>query len=109
MAKQRMVAGYVLQQDGVLTPNEPIKCVVNVPVTGTILDVNVDAQGNFVLFAEVWSHPEGTKINFEKHEYLIATTNKILPPGNWKWYKTIPVGPAIFHVYNRDSGPRIVQ
>lgn len=107
MAKQRMVAGYVLQQEGVLTPGEPVKCKVDVPVTGTILNMQLDAQGQFVLFVEVWSHPEGTKVNFESHEFLIAATNKVLPPGNWKFYQTIPAGPVIFHIFAKEK-PEIV-
>jgi len=108
MAKKRMVAGYKLQEDGIMTPGEPIKCTVNLPVKCTILDIEIDVQGNFVLFAEIWSHPEGTKINFTEHAYLIASTNKVLPPGNWEYYKTLVAGPAIFHLYGKDAGPRIV-
>jgi len=107
MSKQRMIAGYALQQNGILTPGEPIKCTVKIPVNATILDINVDGSGNFVLFAEVWSHPEGTKVNFQDLEYLIANTNKVIPPGSWYWYKTIGVGVAIFHVFQKKA-PRIV-
>ncbi len=103
MAKQRMIAGYTLQQEGVVVPGAPIKCTVNVPVTGEIRSIDIDAQGNFVLFVEVWSHPEGTKINFEKREYLICGTNQAISAGNWVYYKTLGAGLALFHIFHKKS------
>jgi hypothetical protein len=101
MAKQRMMAGYTLQQNGILAPGEPIKCHVSIPQDAITRHIGIDAQGNFVLFAEVWSHPEGTKVNFREEEYLIAITNKPLAPGSWEYHSTIMAGPAVFHVFSK--------
>jgi len=103
MARQRMIAGYTLQQSGILAPGEPIKCHVSVPQDAVIRHIGIDAQGNFVLFAEVWSYPEGTKINFREEEFLIAVTNKVLAPGSWEYHSTIMAGPAVFHVFDKGS------
>ena len=99
MSKQRMVAGYNLQQDGVLAPGEPIKVKTSIPDNATPLCMRIDPQGNFVLFCEVWSHPEGTKVNFKEIEYCLVPPNGIVPPGSWNWYETLSAGVQIFHVY----------
>ncbi len=108
MAKERMVAGYVLKQEGVIAPGEPIKCSVKVPVTATILTIEIDGGGNFVLFAEAWSHPEGTAIAFKEHSFLICGANRKLPPGNWQYFKTCVAGMGIYHL-SKKKKPRIVK
>lgn len=107
MAKQRIIAGYNLNQDGILTPGEPIKTKVSIPHDAIVRDITVDPVGNFVLFAEVWSHPEGTEVKFREVEYLVAAGAQVIV-GSWKYYKTVPAGVTIFHVFERDK-PSIVS
>jgi hypothetical protein len=103
MAKERMMAGFTLKQTGVITPNEPIVCAAQVPQNAVERHFGIDAKGNFVLFCEVWSHPEGTKVNHREVEYLIAMTGKVLPAGSWKYHSTVMAGPAIFHVFTKSK------
>lgn len=104
--KKRMVAGYNLSQDGVIAPGEPIKGHVDLPNNSKMLCMRIDPRGNFVLFAEVWSHPEGTKINFEQHDFTLLPPGREVPPGSWEWFDTLSAGPAIFHIYRR-ADPKI--
>jgi len=108
MAKQRMIAGFALQQDGIITPNEPIKCKVSIPNTATIRTIQLDAKGNFVLFAECWSHPEGTVVNFREVEYVIVAPNKVIPAGSWEYFDTLVAGAAFFCIYTKGT-PKIVS
>lgn len=102
--KQRMVAGYKLQQEGVLAPGEPIRTTVSLPVNATPLCMRIDPRGDFVLFCEVWSHPEGTVINFEEHQYCMIAPQAIVPAGGWVWFETLTAGQQIFHVYRNPHG-----
>lgn len=101
MAKQRMVAGYKFEREGVIAPGEPVKGKVTVPDNATILCIRIDPRGDFVLFCEVWSHPEGTQVNFREETWTIVPSNVVLPAGSWEWFETLPVGPAIMHVYRK--------
>ncbi len=103
MAKQRMIAGFALQQVGVITPNEPITCTATIPQNAIERHLDIDAKGNFVLFCEVWSHPEGTKVNHREVAYVIAMTGKVLPPGAWDYHSTVMAGPAVFHVFSKSK------
>ena len=107
MSKQRMIAGFILQQTGLITKDEPIKGNVKIPQNATVHDVIVDINGNFVVIAEIWSHPEGTTVTMCEVEYLLAITGKPLPPGSWDYYKTIMAGPAVFHGFSKGK-PRII-
>lgn len=99
--KQRMVAGYKLKQEGVLAPSEPIKVNVSLPINAKPLCMRIDPRGDFVLFCEVWSHPEGTQINFEEKNFCIIPPQGVVPPGSWEWFETLSAGQQIFHVYRR--------
>lgn len=99
MSKQRMVTGYNLKMDGIIAPGEPIKCTVNLPATAEKVCMRIDPSGNFVIFAMVWSHPEGTKVNFDEHDILIMPSNKPMPAGRWDYFETLSAGPAIFHIF----------
>jgi hypothetical protein len=103
MAKQRIIAGYALKQEGVIAPGESIRCYAEIPADAPVRDIQIDMNGNFVLFAEVWSHPEGTKVNFRKVEYYIMMTGKVWPSGSWQYAKTLVSGPAVFHVLTKDK------
>jgi hypothetical protein len=95
-----MIAGYNLQQEeGILTPNEPIRCHVEIPNDATPICMRIDPQGNFVLFCDIWSHPEGTVVNFKKIEWMVAASGKVLLPGKWEWFETLAAGVAIFHIF----------
>lgn len=108
MAKQRMIAGYALQQSGIIAPGEPIMCHVKIPHNAEPRKIQVDPNGNFVLFAEVWSHPEGTEVKFCEVEYAICQPNKVFPAGSWDYYDIVQAGPAVFIVLTRGK-PKILQ
>lgn len=97
--KERMIAGFNLKQTGIIANGQPIKCVATIPEKADIKDVAIDANGSFVLFAEIWSHPEGTEVRHKDVEVLICATKQVVPPGNWEHYKTLVAGLAIFHVF----------
>ncbi len=103
MSKQRMMAGFALQQQGIIAPNEPIKCTVKIPHDAQVRCMQIDAKGNFVLFCEVWSHPEGTKVSFRELEYAIVAPNKVVPAGSWEYFDTLAAGPAFFCVFAKGS------
>jgi len=105
--KQRMVAAYNLQQKGILAKGQPIRIGVDIPQKGEPLCLRIDPAGNFVLFVEVWSHPEGTKVNFQEVEFLVVPTGIVISPGSWLWYETLSAGQQIFHVYKKNQ--RILQ
>jgi hypothetical protein len=97
--KKRMVAAYNLQQSGVLAPGEPIKVSVKIPENATPLCMRISPAGDFVLFCEVWSHPEGTKVRFRDIEFAVVAPGGTIPAGSWNWYETLSAGVQIFHVY----------
>ena len=107
MAKQRMIAGFALQKDGIITPDEPIKCKVSVPHDAQVRTIQIDAKGNFVLFAEVWSHPEGTKVTFREMEFAIVAPNKVIPAGSWEYYQTLVAGAAFFCIFTKGQ-PKLI-
>ena len=108
--KQRMVAGYNLQQEGVIAKGEPIRVGVKIPEAATPLCMRIDPQGNFILFCEVWSHPEGTKVNFRDVSFAMVPPGGMIPAGSWNWYETLSAGIAIFHVYQKGKfEARIIQ
>lgn len=97
--KQRMVAGYNLKNSGIVAPNEPIKTAVEIPSNSLIRGIEIDPSGNFVLFAEVWSHPEGTEVAFETHEFVVVQPKQPLPPGSWNYFCSCVAMPLIFFVF----------
>jgi len=108
MSKQRMIAGFALQQSGIVTPNEPIKCTVKIPHNAVVRTINIDAKGNFVLFCEVWSHPEGTKVSFRDEEYCIVQPGKPIPAGSWEFFDVLSAGPAFFCVFTKGA-PKLIS
>ena len=108
MAKQRMVVGFALQQEGIIAPNEPIKCRVKIPHDAIVRRMQIDIKGNFVLFCEVWSHPEGTKVNFREVEYAIVQPSKVVPAGCWDFFDVLAAGPAFFCIFSKGA-PKLIR
>jgi hypothetical protein len=109
MSKKRIMAGYNLQTTGIVAPGEPIKATANIPENCTPLDMHIDPNGNFVLFCEVWSHPEGTKVNFRTQEYAIVPPMTEIPHGSWVFWTMAVTGPMAFAIYTRPDKPRILS
>jgi hypothetical protein len=107
MSKKRMIAGYNLQNSGVIAPGEPMRASVSLPKGAELLSIQIDPGGNFVAFADVWSHPEGTTVSFVEREFLIVPPMKELPPGNWALRFEVIAMPLIFFVFEK-KGPSIV-
>ncbi len=99
--KQRAMAGYKLQISGVFAPGEPIKCNVNLPHDAEMSCIRIDPMGDFVIFAQVWSHPVGTKVNFTEHKFLLVPSNQPLPFGTWDYVDTLSAGQSILHVFHK--------
>lgn len=102
MQKTRRMFGFTFQTIGIAIPGEPIRVDVNLPTDATYHDICVDGHGNFVLFAECWSHPEGTKVNHEKHEYLIVGGQQDIPAG-WKYVRSIMTIKQAFHFFKKGT------
>ena len=100
--KTRRVFGFTFQTEGILAPGEPIKAKVTLPTGATYRDICVDGKGNFVLFAECWSHPEGTKVNHEEHIYLIVGQGHDIPAG-WEYVRTIMTMAKVFHFFRKGT------
>ena len=101
MAKQRMMAGYKLERQGVIAPGEPVKASTSVPDNAEVKCIRIDPRGDFVIFCEVWSHPEGTTVNFREETFAIVPDKVPVPAGSWDWFETLPVGPAIMHIFRK--------
>ncbi|WP_455363575.1 hypothetical protein [[Eubacterium] cellulosolvens] len=109
MSKKRIMAGYNLQTTGIVAPGEPIKAIATIPDNAQVLDMHVDPNGNFVLFCEVWSHPEGTKVNFKEMEYAIVPPMTEVPHGSWEYWTMVVAGPLAFGIFTRPAKPKILQ
>ena len=105
MPKTRRIFGFNFKADGVPAPGEATKLTVNLPTGATYRDICVDGAGNFILFAECWSHPEGTEVNHEEVQYLLAGSQIDIPAG-WDYVTTIMTMKAAFHFFRRGT-PRL--
>lgn len=103
-AKTRRVFGFNFKTDteGFAAPGEPTKLSVELPTGATFRDICVDGAGNFILFAECWSHPEGTVVNHQKHEYLLVGSSQDIPAG-WDYVLTIMTMKQAFHFFCRGT------
>lgn len=102
MAKTRRIFGFNFQTVGAIAPGEPQKLSVQLPTGATYRDIAVDGAGNFILFAECWSHPEGTAVNHEEVEFLMCGSQMDVPAG-WDYVTTIMTMKAAFHFFRRGT------
>lgn len=102
MPKTRRIFGFNFQPDGVAEPGEPTKLTVKLPTTATYRDICVDGAGNFILFAECWSHPEGTVVNHEEVQFLLVGSQMDVPAG-WDYVRTIMTMAQAFHFFRRGT------
>jgi len=102
MPKTRRIFGFNFQTDGVTAPGEPTKLTVSLPTGATYRDICVDGSGNFILFAECWSYPEGTKVNHEEVQFLLAGSQMDISAG-WDYVRTIMTMKQAFHFFRRGT------
>jgi len=103
--KTRRVFGFNFQTTGVIAPSEPIRAEMTLPKDATFRCVQVDGAGNFVLFAECWSHPEGTAVTHVTEEWLIVQSHDI--PAGWSYVTTIMTMNKVFHFFQKGT-PQLV-
>lgn len=101
-AKTRRVFGFNFETSGVIAPGEPHKLSVKLPTGATFRDICVDGKGNFILFAECWSHPEGTAVNHEEVEFLMCGSQMDIPAG-WDYVRSIMTMTQAFHFFRRGT------
>lgn len=102
-AKTRRMFGFNFEQlNGIAAPGEPTKLTVSLPTGATMRDICVDGAGNFILFAECWSHPEGTVVNHQVVEYLLVGSEQDIPAG-WDYVLTIMTMKQAFHFFCRGT------
>ncbi len=92
--------GFNFQTDSIVAPGEPTKLTVKLPTGATYRDICVAGDGNFILFAECWSHSEGTKVNHEEHQFLMVGSQQDIPAG-WHYVTTIMTMKQAFHFFRR--------
>ncbi len=104
MAKTRRMFGFNFQtEDGIVAvPGEPTKLTLKLPTGATYRDICVDGNGNFILFAECWSHPEGTKVKHHESQYLMVGSQQDIPAG-WDYVTTIMTMKQAFHFFRRGT------
>lgn len=103
--KTRRMFGFSFKQQGIIAPDEPIHANVTLPKGATFRNIQVDGGGNFVLFAECWSHPEGTEVTHNTSEWLIISDHDI--PAGWEWIHTIMTMNKVFHFFQKGT-PKLV-
>ena len=102
-AKTRRVFGFNFQTLGAMAPGEPTKLTVQLPTGATVRDICVDGStGNFILFAECWSHPEGTAVNHQEHQFMMVGSQMDVPAG-WDYVRTIMTMKQAFHFFRRGT------
>lgn len=97
--KSRMIAGYMLQTEGLVGPGLPIKASCSIPVDSTPIDLQIDPNGNFVLFVEVKSHPPGDPPDFFKYEVVVSHPNVPIDDPDLVYRWTAMRGPTIFFAF----------
>jgi hypothetical protein len=103
MAKTRRIFGFNFETGKIATPpGKPTKLTVNLPTGATFRDICVDGAGNFILFAECWSHPEGTVVNHEEVQFLLVGSQMDVPAG-WDYVLTIMTMKQAFHFFRRGT------
>lgn len=100
--KTRRMFGFNFQTVGVMVPGDPIKTTIKLPTGAIYRSIQVDPHGNFVLFAECWSHPEGTAVNHQEFQYLIAGKDHDIPAG-FEWVTTIMTMKQVFHFFKKGT------
>ena len=102
-AKTRRMFGFNFSTEGIVAPGEPTKLTVKLPTGATYHDICVDGStGNFILFAECWSHPEGTTVNHEEVEFLMVGSQQDIPAG-WEYVRTVMTMKQAFHFFRRGT------
>ena len=101
-AKTRRVFGFNFNTVGAIAPGEPHKLSVKLPTGAIFRDICVDGAGNFILFAECWSHPEGTVVNHEEVEFLMCGSQMDVPAG-WDYVLTIMTMKSAFHFFRKGT------
>lgn len=101
-AKTRRVFGFNFKQVGVIAKGEPMKLSVQLPTGATYRDICVDGGGNFILFAECWSHPEGTVVNHDEVEFMVVGSQQDIPAG-WNYVRSIMTMQQAFHFFRRGT------
>lgn len=106
LQKTRRVFGFTFQQKGIVTPGEPVYCDITLPKGATFRGIQVDGGGNFVLFAECWSHAEGTEVTHETEEWMLISDHDI--PAGWQYVHTIMTMNKVFHFFKKGTPELVV-
>ncbi len=103
--KTRKIFGFTFQTTGIIAPGEPVRATLTMPKNATFHCIQVDGAGNFVVFAECWSHPKGTKVTHNAEDWLILQDHDI--PAGWEYVETIMTMNKGFHFFRKGT-PKLV-